>query len=265
VKHDFTYPIFMVLMDIDRLAELAEVSPFLSHKRWNWASFYESDHFGEAHLSLRERLRQDAEANGLNLPDGRIFLLTHLRYFGYVFNPVSFFYCYDRGESLQAILAEVKNTFGDAENYWLAAHNEWRTKTVHRYRDAKRMHVSPFNRMNLDYTFVFNHLNDDDRLMIHMNTIEDGQVNLDATLKLERREWSAKALHKALIRHPLMTAKVITAIHYQALKLYLKGAKFYPDPGIRQKKTANGKRKNPRQENPGKTAVEMEKGNGPNR
>ncbi|MBI3654744.1 MAG: DUF1365 domain-containing protein [Acidobacteria bacterium] len=242
VKHDFTYPIFMVLMDIDCLADLVQVSPFISHNRWNWAAFYERDHFGEPHLSLRERLAQDAEANGLALPDGRIFLLTHLRYCGYVFNPVSFFYCYDRAESLQAIVAEVNNTFGDSENYWLASHNEWRAEKVHRYRDAKRMHVSPFNRLHLDYTFVFNELTASNQLMIHMNTIADGQVNLDATLQLERRAWSGKALHQALLKHPWMTAKVITAIHWQALKLYWKGAKFYPDPGVRQKEKGQSKK-----------------------
>jgi DUF1365 family protein len=243
VKHDFTYPIFMVLMDIDRLKEMAEISPFISYNRWNWAAFYERDHFGEAQIPLRERLRRDAEANGFSLPDGRIFLLTHLRYFGYVFNPVSFFYCYDRAESLQAVLAEVHNTFGDAENYWLTAHNEWRSAKVHRYRDAKRLHVSPFNPMNLDYTFVFNDLNESQRLMIHMNTIEDGRVNLDATLQLERQEWSRQALHRALIKHPWMTAKVITTIYWEALRLYWKGAKFYPDPGSRQKASQEGESK----------------------
>jgi DUF1365 family protein len=241
VKHDFTYPIFMALLDIDAIGQLMKVSPFSSYNRFNWTAFDERDHFGDAKLPIRQRLALDAKAQGVNLPDGQIFLLTHLRYCGYVFNPVSFFYCYDKAESLQVVLAEVNNTFGDSENYWLTPHNQWRSEKVHRYRDAKRMHVSPFNPMNLDYTFVFNDPNEGKNVMVHMNTIEDGQANLDATLKLERREWSRKSLHQTLIQYPFMTAKVIARIHWQALKLYVKGAKFYSDPGVRQKqKTESG-------------------------
>jgi DUF1365 family protein len=235
VSHDFTYPIFMALLDIDSIPQLMKVSPFASHNRFNWTAFDERDHFGDTRLTLRRRLAADAEAKGVCLPDGQIFLLTHLRYFGYVFNPVSFFYCYDKAESLQVILAEVNNTFGDSENYWLTSRNEWRAKKVHRFRDAKRMHVSPFNHMSLDYTFVFNDPNEGKNLLVHMNTIEDGRANFDATLTLERREWSRKSLHRALIEYPFMTAKVTATIHWQALKLYLKGAKFYSDPGVRQK------------------------------
>jgi uncharacterized protein len=235
VKHDFTYPIFMALLDIDAIPQLMKVSPFAGYNRFNWAAYDERDHFGDRRLSLRERLAGDARARGVELPDGRIFLLTHLRYCGYVFNPVSFFYCYDRAESLRVILAEVNNTFGDAENYWLSSRNEWPSRRMYRYRDGKRMHVSPFNQLNLDYTFVFNDPHAGGDLLVHMNTIEDGRVNLDATLKLKRHPWSGKALHRILLQYPFMTAKVIARIHWQALKLYLKGAKFYPDPGVRKK------------------------------
>jgi uncharacterized protein len=245
LKHDFSYPIFMALLDIDAIPQLMKVSPFASYNGFNWTAFDERDHFGDSRLTLRQRLAADAEARGVELPDGQIFLLTHLRYCGYVFNPVSFFYCYDRAESLQVILAEVNNTFGDSENYWLTARNQWRSPKFYRYRDAKRMHVSPFNHMKLDYTFVLNDPNAGKELLIHMNTLEDGRANLDATLRLERREWSRAALHRTLLHYPFMTAKVIARIHWQALKLYLKGAKFYADPGVRpkgedKKGTANG-------------------------
>jgi uncharacterized protein len=235
VKHDFTYPVFMALLDIDAIPQLMKVSPFSSYNRFNWTAFDQRDHFGDSQQSLRQRLLTDARAQGVALPDGQIFLLTHLRYCGYVFNPVSFFYCYDRAESLQVILAEVNNTFGDSENYWLTSRNQWRSRKMHRYRDAKRMHVSPFNHLNLDYTFVFNDPNAGKNLLVHMNTIEDGRANFDATLRLQRRDWSRKSLHRILLQYPFMTAKVIARIHWQALKLYVKGAKFYPDPGVRKK------------------------------
>jgi hypothetical protein len=96
VRRDFTYPLFMVFLDIDRLPELMRVSPLAGYNRRNWVSYQERDHFGNAAKPLRERLSLDAIKKGAALPEGRIFLLTHLRYLGYNFNPVSFFYCYDQ-------------------------------------------------------------------------------------------------------------------------------------------------------------------------
>ena len=119
VAHAFTYPLFMALLDIDRLPELMRVSRLTSYNRFNWASFHDRDHLGDPARPLRERLAVDAARHGIDLPDGRIFLLTHLRYLGYGFNPVSFFYCFDAAERLQIVLAEVSNTFGGAHNYWL--------------------------------------------------------------------------------------------------------------------------------------------------
>src|SRR5271166_4408265 len=117
--HEFTYPLFMAFLDVDCIPDLMQVSRLASYNSWNWASFNESDHFGDARRPLRERLAKDAAQHGVSLPNGKIFLLTHLRYLGYNFNPVSFFYCYDREDKLQIIMAEVNNTFGETENYWL--------------------------------------------------------------------------------------------------------------------------------------------------
>ncbi len=94
-RHEFTYPLFMVFVDIDRLPELMKVSPLAGYNRRNWVSYLERDHFGDPAKGLRERVSRDAEKKGVVLPTGQIFLLTHLRYLGYNFNPVSFFYCYD--------------------------------------------------------------------------------------------------------------------------------------------------------------------------
>ena len=110
VAHAFTYPLFMVLLDIDRVPELMHVSAVTSYNRWNWASFDDRDHLGDPSRPLRERLVVDATRHGIELPAGPIFLLTHLRYLGYCFNPVSFFYCFDRADRLQVVLAEVSNT-----------------------------------------------------------------------------------------------------------------------------------------------------------
>lgn len=212
----------MAFMDIDRIPELMKISLFASYNRFNWATYAERDHFGDATLTLRQRLTTDAAAQGVTLDGGPIFLLTHLRYLGYYFNPISLFYCYDRGGSLKIVLAEVNSTFGESHNYWLTAANRTSDKARNTYRCPKEMHVSPFMRMNLDYTFALTQPGE--TLVAHMETLDGGHSFFDATLSLRRHPWSASALHGALLAHPWMTTKVIYAIHWQALRLYLKKA-----------------------------------------
>ena len=223
VAHAFTYPLFMALLDIDRLPELMRVSRLTGYNRFNWASFHDRDHLGDPARPLRERLAVDAARHGIDLPDGRIFLLTHLRYLGYGFNPVSFFYCFDAAERLQIVLAEVSNTFGGAHNYWLrpdAASRSFRSVA------AKSLYVSPFMPVDVDYTFAFT--SPEDRLVAHMETVDAGVVAFDATLSLERRPWDANEIRRALLRHPAMTAHVVAGIHWQALRLWWKGVPLVP-------------------------------------
>src|SRR5215467_3550936 len=211
----------MASLDIDRIPELMSISPFTSHNRWNWASFYDADHFGDLRYSLRERLARDAHEHGTELPDGRIFLLTHLRYLGYNFNPVSFFYCYDQQDRLSKILAEVNNTFGETHNYWLDQRNasvNGRAANSAHYRFRKEFHVSPFLQMDCEYQWTFTEPKDS--LLIQTNSLRGGQPLFDATLKLEAQEWTARNLHRVLLRHPWMTVKVIAGIHWQAIRLW---------------------------------------------
>jgi len=223
VHHAFTYPLFMALLDIDRVPELMRVSRVTSYNRWNWASFDDRDHLGDPTRPLRERLAIDAARHDLALPDGRILLLTHLRYLGYCFNPVSFFYCFDAAERLQLVLAEVNNTFGGSHTYWLRPDPASRT-----FRSAaeKSLYVSPFMPADLDYAFAFTP--PASHLVAHMQTSRQGSVLFDATLSLERRPWTATEIHRALLRHPAMTANVVAGIHWQALKLWWKGVPLVP-------------------------------------
>ena len=218
VAHAFTYPLFMALLDIDRVPELMRVSAVTSYNRWNWASFDDRDHLGDPARSLRERLAIDAARQGIDLPDGPVFLLTHLRYLGYCFNPVSFFYCFDRAERLQVVLAEVSNTVGGAHNYWLRPDSASRT---FRAAATKSLYVSPFMPVDLEYAFAFTP--PAGRLVAHMKTVKAGSVCFDATLSLERRPWSAAEIRRALVRYPAMTATVMAGIHWQALRLWWKG------------------------------------------
>jgi DUF1365 family protein len=230
-RHEFTYPLFMAFLEVDRIPELMQASPFASYNAFNWASFYERDHFGDARLALRERLKLDAAAHGIQLAEGKIFLLTHLRYLGYNFNPISLFYCYDRAGRLDAVLAEVGNTFGESHNYWLSGANRISPASARVYQCPKAMHVSPFLPMQLDYRFVLP--DPGERLIAHMDTLAGGNCALDATLSLRREEWSAASLHRALRRFPWMTAKVIAAIHWEALRLYSKKVPVFTHPARR--------------------------------
>lgn len=227
-RHEFTYPLFMAFLDVDRIPEQMKVSPFTSYNRFNWASFDERDHFGDAALPLRHRLEKDAARQGIRLPGGPIFLLTNLRYLGYTFNPISLFYCYSPEGQIETILAEVNSTFGEKHNYWLSTGNQVSSPASSIYRCPKAMHVSPFMPMELDYRFVLP--SPGEQLIAHMNTLDGERSFFDATLRLRREPWSSASLHRALRRFPWVTVKVIAAIHWEALKLYLKKVPVYTHP-----------------------------------
>jgi uncharacterized protein len=227
VAHEFTYPLFMVLLDIDCIRESMRVSRLTSYNRWNWATFDDRDHFGDPQVPLRERLALDAARLGDTLPDGQILMLANLRYLGYCFNPVSFFYCFDKAGVLRRILAEVNNTFGGSHNYWLEApavpSADDAAAGVFRATAKKSLYVSPFMEHALDYAFAFTPPGE--RLVAHIDVNEGPSALFDATLSLERQPWSAAEIRRVLARHPLMTAKVVAAIHWEAFRLWRKGVR----------------------------------------
>ena len=227
-KHEFTYRLFMAWLNVDEIPAQMAKSRWTSYNRFNWASYYERDRFGDPALPLRERLRRDAQAHGVALPSGPIFLLTHLRYLGYCFNPISLYYFYGPNGDPQTVLAEVNSTFGETTNYWLSAGNRQPAQNSLRYRAPKAMHVSPFMGMDLNYEFVLTEPSQ--TLVVHMNTLGPNAAThfFDATLTLEHQPWTA--LTGALARHPWMTVKVIGAIHWEALRLFVKGVPVFPHP-----------------------------------
>ena len=222
----------MVFLEIDRLAELMGISPLASYNRWNLVSYDEREHFGDPRKSMRERMAEDAAREGVTLENGKIFLLTHLRFFHYSFNPVSFFYVADGAGGMRQVLAEVNNTFGETHNYWLGPEQERRehnTGLNKSYTFEKRFHVSPFLGMDQEYAWTFTP--PEDRLMVHCINYQAGREVFDATLTLDRREWTKRELHRALRQFPWMTAKVVASIHWQAMKLKFKGVPVVPHPG----------------------------------
>ena len=228
--HEFSYRLFMMYLDLGELRGLFRNRWFWSASRAALARFRREDHFGDPRVPLEESVRELVEQRTGTRPEGPIRLLTQLSYFGYVFNPVSFYYCFDKNDTtLETIVAEVNNTpWGERYCYVLSQSLNGEVSDRKRYCPAKQMHVSPFMEMDVEYDWRFN--TPDDLLTVHMENARKGRKLFDATLVLQRQEITAGSLARVLLAYPFMTVKVITAIYWQALKLWLKGTPVHGHP-----------------------------------
>lgn len=239
--HHFSYKLFLMYLDLSELPSVFDRFWLWSIEKTNIASFRRRDHLGDKNLPLDTSVRNHIEAETGRRPEGPIRLLTHLRYFGFSFNPVSFYYCYDKaGKQLDFIVAEVNNTpWGEQYCYVLDSRNnraaDYHTGNsapdarLHRYFENKRFHVSPFMTMDMQYDWRFSVPNN--ALSVHMENYQQDKKVFDATLKLEKREITGANLALTLIQFPMVTLKVVTAIYYQALLLWIKKIPFVNHPG----------------------------------
>ena len=228
VRHRFVYDVFSLLLDIDELGALHRRLRLFSHNRFNLFSFADRDHGPRDGSPLRPWIEAQLASRGIDLEGGRVFIHCLPRLLGYVFNPLSLYWCYDCGGALRAIVYEVKNTFGEQHAYVLpvpAAHAAG--APVHQ-RVRKDFHVSPFIAMEAEYRF--NLRAPEERLSILIRETDAGGDLLLATQTGRRQALADRTLLRACFRFPLVTLKVIGAIHWQALKLWLKGVRLHRRP-----------------------------------
>ena len=228
VENVFQYRVYQVLLDLDELPRLDREVFGFGHNRRALTSFHDRDHLGDAARPVREKLADWLSGLGTDLGDSRVMLLTNLRVLGYVFNPVSYFYCLAPDGSLRYVVAEVGNTFGETYCYLLDDAEPMGGEAV-RSRREKAFHVSPFMPIDgISYDWILTPPRD--RLTVHIDEFDDGEKYFDATLLLERRPLTSASLAGALLRYPHMTARTIGLIHWQALRLWLKRAPFFRKP-----------------------------------
>ncbi|MGY6709107.1 MAG: DUF1365 domain-containing protein [Rhizobiaceae bacterium] len=226
--HRFTYKVFSLLIDLDRLEEADRASALFRVNRAGLLSFHEADHAeieGEGLRAMADRLLAQA---GLREPAARITLLAYPRMLGYVFNPLSVFFAYGSDGRLLALIYRVRNTFGEHHSYVARIEPGELSEAGLRQQRTKMLHVSPFIAMGARYHFRVLPPGKAVRLRIHET--EAGEPLLSATFAGEKKPFTTAGLLGALARTPLMTWKVVYAIHWQALKIWLKGATFHTSP-----------------------------------
>lgn len=231
--HDFRYKLFMVYLDLSEIDSVIRDSWIYSARHKAMVEFRRSDYFGDPMIPLETSIRDKVADETGTRPTGPIRMLSQLRIMGYVFNPVTFYYCFDQEDTqVETILMEITNTPWKERHAYILPPELNLSTAAHRYQYIidKDFHVSPF--MSLDYVYDMKFGLPDEKLFISIeNQQQEKQKKFVATLQLKRNEFTKSELLAQLVRFPLVTFKVVWGIYWQALLLKLKGATFYPHPG----------------------------------
>ena len=227
-KNFFKYPIFMVYFDISKIEQLFKKKSIIFNiNKPSIVSFYRTDYHKSNIKCLDKAVRDTLKNKYKFIAKGPIRILTHLRYFGYCFNPVSFYYCFDKEDKqVESVMAEVTNTpWNERYTYFIS---DFDSKNNLKSTMEKKFHVSPFWDMEHIYDWVFTIPNQ--KIAVNMKNYKNNTKVFDATLKLIRKKLSLKNLLVQIMKFPFITIKVFLRIHWQAFRLWLKGATFYTHP-----------------------------------
>ena len=218
--HFFRYKVFSLLIDLSELNVLEKKINFFSYNSFNLISFFDKDHGERDGSSLIDWVKKNLKENNITFEDIKIKLLCYPRILGYVFNPLSVFYVYDKKDDLISILYEVKNTFGEQHTYIFKVKNN----NILQHSCSKKFHVSPFIEMNCNYFFKI--LKPGEKISVIIDQYQSNEKLLYASQDGKRVDFTSAELIKSYLKHPLMTFKIISAIHFEAFKLWAKGIRF---------------------------------------
>lgn len=222
--HRLRYRVFMLLLDLDELETLEQRLRWFSLRRFNLFGFDPRDHGDGSATPLRLQVEARLDAQDLSIDGGAVRLLCLPRVLGYVFNPISLYFCYRPDGLLRAIVYEVSSTFGERHSYVISAGAA--SGGPIRQRAKKRLHVSPF--LDMDLTYAFRVTPPDDGVSVLIDTLDRDGVILHASFNGERRLLTDSQLLKLFVTHPLLTLKVMAGIHWEALKLIFAGLRMRP-------------------------------------
>lgn len=244
--NSFKYSIYMMYLDLDEIEAMSKSLFLFSYNKWNVLSFFDQDHFKfvsqkskKAEVIARETIDFDAQKYlnkntkerlqvlikelQLDFELDKAYVLTSLRNFGYIFNPVSFYYCFDGEGRFRAMFSEVNNTFGDQKMYHCVIDNP--EAEIFTDTQTKNYYISPF--INYDNNLHWRFKIPADKIMMSIDSLKNNEVELQTSFTGDRKELNNINLLWAVIRYPMVTLMAIVLIHYQALKLFIKKIKFY--------------------------------------
>jgi DUF1365 family protein len=247
--HDFSYRLFMMFLDVDVIPQTLRNFWLWSAERWNIAAFFRKNYLGDPSRPLKDCVLDEVEKQAGFRPGGRVAILTHLSYFGFCFNPVSFYYCFnEQGDKVEAIVAEITNTpWNERFRYvlsdrtvgmqgvWSPGHSRGR------FVFQKNFHVSPFFPMDIKYTWVFSAPKSEANSLLHvyMQSERDGKKVFESNLDLKRASLTSWSLCRAQLLYPAMTSIALAGIYLQAGLLWLKRTPFFNHPKLAQGTTRN--------------------------
>ena len=224
--HKLRYRTYSLLLDIDHLEEIASQTRLLGYNRWNLFSIYERDFGPRDGTPLRAWINHQLETAGIDLDGGKVMLLAFPRVLGYTFNPLTMWFCYNDTGKLQAVLYEIHNTFGHSLSHLVTVAES--SDGPHRHSFSKELHVSPFFDQAGSYGFTLRP--PADRFSVSIDYHVAGSKLLTATMTSKRQELSGRNLLRVFLSHPMLTMKVTFGIHWHALRLWLKGARYRSVP-----------------------------------